>query len=30
MAPLGDYEVIHHGETLSNGVYENFKYSVQN
>jgi MULE transposase domain/SWIM zinc finger len=25
---LGDYEVIHHGETLSNGDYENFKYTV--
>jgi SWIM zinc finger len=25
---LGDYEVIHHDETLPNGDYENFKYTV--
>jgi SWIM zinc finger len=25
---LGDCEVIHHGETLPNGDYENFKYTV--
>jgi hypothetical protein len=24
----GDYKVIHHGETLSNGDLENFKYTV--
>jgi hypothetical protein len=24
----GDYEVIHHGEILSNGDFENFKYTV--
>jgi hypothetical protein len=25
---VGDYEVIHHGETLHNGDFENFKYIV--
>jgi hypothetical protein len=24
----GDYEVIHHGETLSNDDFENFKYTI--
>jgi hypothetical protein len=24
----GDYEVIHHGEILSNSDFENFKYTV--
>jgi hypothetical protein len=25
----GGYEVIHHGETLPNGDFKNFKYTVQ-
>jgi hypothetical protein len=25
---MGDYEVIHHGETLPNGDFKNFKYII--